>query len=249
MPDQPSFDITRSAALEGVTHGFFGHSDGAYQFGYGGDGAQSGIRAARQNAAQAILAGGKLVTPHQTHSADVIVVDDGWDDCATGRPQADALVTATPGLVLGIVTADCASVLLADVHAGIVGAAHAGWRGAVGGVLENTVDAMVKLGADKSAISAAIGPTIAQPSYEVDEGFRSKFAAEDARFFAHGRQGHWQFDLPNFIVHRLRGMGVGEIADLALDTYTLENRYYSYRRATHRSEPSYGRHISMIGLA
>ncbi|RGP41723.1 Laccase domain protein [Altererythrobacter insulae] len=249
MPDQPSFDITRSTALEGVAHGFFGHSDGAYQFGYGGDGAQSEISAVRQNAAQAILAGGKLVTPHQTHSADVIVVDDGWDDCAIGRPEADALVTATPGLVLGIVTADCASVLLADLQAGIVGAAHAGWRGAVGGVLENTVDAMVKLGANTNAISAAIGPTIAQPSYEVDDGFRSRFAADDARFFASGRQGHWQFDLPNFIVHRLRGIGVCKIADLALDTYALENRYYSYRRATHRSEPNYGRHISMIGVS
>ena len=248
MADQADFDIVRSSALDGVAHGFFGHSNGAHQFGYGGDGDEAQIRETRTDAANAILSGGKLIAPHQVHSPNVIAVESAWEDVAIGRPEADALVTSTPGLVLAIVTADCAPVLFADKEAGVIGAAHAGWRGAHGGVLQNTVDAMVSLGADRPNISAAIGPTIAQASYEVDESFRKQFEHDDSRFFAAGREGHWQFDLPAYIRELLSCSGLRQIDDIAHDTYLLENKYYSYRRATHRSEPNYGRQISMIAL-
>ncbi len=248
MDSSRAFDIVRAAALKGVAHGFFGHANGAHQFGYGGDGDEAVIGAARAAAADAILSGGTLVAPHQVHSPDVITVSEAWDDRAEGRPEADALVTATPGLVLGIVTADCAPVLFADKQAGVVGAAHAGWRGAVGGVLENTVDAMVELGAQPERIAAAIGPTIAQASYEVDARFRENFATGEPRLFAEGREGHWQFDLPGYIAARLAAAGLAPIEDCALDTYVSEKQYYSYRRATHRSESNYGRQISMIAL-
>lgn len=244
-----AFDIARSDALAGVPHGFFGHGGGAHQFGYGGQGGEAEIAAARAHAAQAILPGGVLVTPHQIHSPDVLIIAAPWEDAANGRPVADALVTATPGLVLGIVTADCAPVLFADTEAGVIGAAHAGWRGAHGGVLENTLDAMEQSGADRSRIVAAIGPTIAQPSYEVDEMFRANFTSADDRFFAVGREGHWQFDLPGYIAQRLDAAGTGKVEDLALDTYSADKRYYSYRRATHRGEVNYGRQLSLIALA
>ncbi|MFZ9394946.1 MAG: peptidoglycan editing factor PgeF [Erythrobacter sp.] len=242
------FDIARADALAGLPHGFFGHGGGVHQFGYGGDGAEQAIRASRAAAAQAILPGGSLVAAHQVHSPDVIAVTSAWDDAPDGRPVADALVTTLPGLVLGVVTADCAPVLLADTEAGVIGAAHAGWRGAHGGVLENTIAAMERLGAARSRIAAVVGPTIAQASYEVDGRFRQNFCESDARFFAEGRAGHWQFDLPAYACELLREAGAGHVQDLALDTYTLEKRYYSYRRATHRSEPNYGRQLSLIAL-
>ena len=248
MANQADFDFVRSTALAGVAHSFFGHAKGAHQFGYGGEGDESIIRASRAAAADAILPGARLIAPHQVHSPDVIAVTQVWADSASDRPHADALVTKTPGLVLGIVTADCAPVLFADREAGVIGAAHAGWRGAVGGVLENTVAAMESLGACKESIACAIGPTIAQSSYEVDDPFRQQFSADDASFFAPGEKGRWQFDLPAYISRRLDRCGVQRVENLALDTYTLEKQYYSYRRATHRSEPNYGRQISMIGL-
>ena len=242
------FDIARSEALGQVPHGFLGHSNGAHQFGFGGDGVEAEIRAARAAAAQAILPGGTLVAPHQVHSPDVLRVSAGWDDSALGRPVADALVTATPRLVLGIVTADCAPVLFSDHKAGVIGAAHAGWRGAHGGVLENTINAMIGLGANRGDITTVIGPTIAQPSYEVDDAFRQQFDDADAECFSPGREGHWQFDLPRYIRGRLSRADVASVDDLALDTYSLEARYYSYRRATHRGEPNYGRQLSLIAL-
>ncbi|QIG54356.1 peptidoglycan editing factor PgeF [Altererythrobacter sp. BO-6] len=248
MADASAFDITLADTLEGVPHGFFGHSGAAHQFGYGGEGEEAALHAARAAAAEAILPGGALVMPHQVHSPDVLHVTAAWDDTATGRPTADALVSATPGLVLGVVTADCAPVLFADAEAGVIGAAHAGWRGAHGGVLENTVAAMEALGARRARIVAAIGPTIAQASYEVDEGFRSQFAPKDARHFAPGRAGHWQFDLPAYVAARLQHAGIGQVEDLALDTYALESRFYSYRRATHQGAPNYGRQLSLIAL-
>lgn len=248
MADRLSFDVARAGALADVPHGFFGHSGGVHQFGYGGEGAQTTICAHRAAAAQHILPGGTLAAPHQVHSPDVLVVSEAWPDAAEGRPTADALVTGTRGLVLAIVTADCAPVLLADSKAGVIGAAHAGWRGAYGGVLENTLDAMEQLGAKRARIAAAIGPTIAQPSYEVDDAFRAQFSSEDACFFASGREGHWQFDLPAYVVHRLKVAGAGAVEDLALDTYRIEQAYYSFRRATHRREPNYGRQLSLIGL-
>ena len=249
MGNSPNFEIARSPALGGVAHGFFGHSCLAHQFGYGGEGYEAEIREARASAAKAILGGGILVAPHQVHSPQALTVSEAWDDSAVGRPEADALVTDKPGLVLGIVTADCAPVLFADKQAGVIGAAHAGWRGAHGGVLENTVDAMIALGARRDSIIAAIGPTIAQVSYEVDGGFRAQFMDDDACFFAEGRAGHWQFDLPGYIGRRLLQCGLELVENLALDTYTLEKSYYSYRRATHRGAPNYGRQISMIALS
>jgi YfiH family protein len=169
-----------------------------------------------------------------------------WDD--TDRPTGDALVTDRPGVVLGIVTADCAPVLMLDAKANVIGAAHAGWRGAHSGVLENTIAAMTELGARIEDIAAVVGPCIQQQSYEVDRPFREKFEAEDSRFFAEGREGHWQFDLPAFAMMRLERAGLTQIESLGLDTYALEETYFSYRRATHRGEKTYGRQISLIAL-
>ena len=158
------------------------------------------------------------------------------------------MVTNKRGLLLGIVTADCAPVLLADRQAGVIGAAHAGWRGAHGGVLENTVAAMERLGAGRRRIAAAIGPAIAQASYEVDAKFRENFEPRDEALFAPGRVGHWQFDLTGYAAGRLRAAGVGTVEPLGLDTYAAQDRFFSYRRATHRGEPNYGRQFSLIGL-
>lgn len=191
-----------------------------------------------------MLAGAPLATLRQIHSADVVVMRDAAGDIREG----DALVTDRPGLLLGIVTADCAPVLFADPQAGVVGAAHAGWRGACAGVLEATVDAMEKLGADRARIAAAIGPTIAQASYEVDAGFRAQFEAQDERFFVPGREGRWQFDLPAYAASRLGAAGVGRIDDLAEDTYAQDTRFFSFRRATHRGEATGGRQLSVIAL-
>lgn len=244
------FQIERSAALEGVPHGFFGSAGGRHQFGFGGPGEAEAVRALRAAAADAILAGGRLAAPHQVHSPDVVTVTAAWDDSAEGRPVADAVVTATPVIVLGIVTADCGPILFADPQAGVVGAAHAGWRGAVEGVLDNTIAAMEALGAQRSRIAAVLGPTIAQPSYEVDAPFRARFAAEDAGFFAEaparGGVARWHFDLPGFITARLAAAGIGKIADLGRDTFSHVARYHSYRRATQAGEADYGRQISMI---
>lgn len=217
------------------------------QCGFGADDDPQAVRENRRLAAEAVLPGADLVSVHQIHSPDVAVVEEPWAD--DRRPQADAVVTRRPGTLLGIVTADCAPVLLADRAAGVVGAAHAGWRGAHGGVIENTVEAMVSLGAERARIAAAVGPCIAQPSYEVDESFRAQFGDEDARFFAPGKAGRRQFDLPGYVVMRLRSAEVGAAHALGLDTYADPARFYSYRRATHRGEATYGRSISLVGIA
>ena len=193
---------------------------------------------------QGILPDGVLVRVKQVHSAEVVFAAE-----AMAAPlEADALVTDQPGLLLGIVTADCAPVLLVDKQAGVIGAAHAGWRGAVSGVLENTVAAMVRLGSDPADICAAIGPTIAQQSYEVDEAFRKDFAKSEDRFFEPGREGHWQFDLPAFAARRLALAGVSQVDDLQQDTYSQPDRFHSFRRASHRGENTTGRQLSVIGL-
>lgn len=192
----------------------------------------------------ALLPGAALVRVRQVHGNRVVEAA-GW---GSDFPEADAIVSDRSGLVLGIVTADCAPVLFADSAAGVIGAAHAGWRGALGGVLENTIEAMVSLGARIADIRAAIGPTIAQSSYEVDAGFRDAFAAADARFFRRGRADHWQFDLPAYVAHRLAAAGLASIEDLAQDTYSQPDRFHSYRRATHRGEKTEGRQLSVIGL-
>jgi hypothetical protein len=246
------FQIERHALLDGVPHGFFGSARGAHQFGFGGPGDGADVHALRAAAADAILPGGKLAAPHQVHSPDVVTVTAAWDDGAEGRPVADAVVTATPGIVLGIVTADCGPILFADRGAGVIGAAHAGWRGAVEGVLENTISAMEALGASRADIAAVLGPTIAQASYEVDAPFRARFSAEADRFFAPApeREGaaRWHFDLPGFIMARLAAAGLSKIADTGRDTFSHLARYHSHRRSTQAGEANYGRQISMIAL-
>ena len=246
------FQIERHALLEGVPHGFFGSAGGVHQFGFGGPGEGGEVQSLRSAAAEAIRPGGQLAAPHQVHSPDVVTVTAAWDDAAAGRPVADAVVTATPGIVLGIVTADCAPVLLADAQAGVIGAAHAGWRGAVDGVLENTLAAMEALGARRGRIAAVLGPTIAQASYEVDPPFRDRFPDAAARFFAPApeREGtpRWHFDLPGFVLQRLAQAEIGKIADIGRDTFSHVARYHSHRRSTQAGEANYGRQISMIAL-
>jgi len=248
----PGFDIARAAALEGVPHGFFGASGGAHQFGYGGPGDAQVIAELRRRAAHALVPGALSLTPHQTHSATVLTVTKGWPDAPYGRPEGDALVTGERGLAIGIVTADCAPVLFADREAGIVGAAHAGWRGAQSGICAHTIAAMEVLGAKAARIAAAIGPTIAQPSYEVDSQLLAHFTDADTIHFAPApiREGkaRWHFDLPGHIVAELRALGVGRIENLGLDTFALAPRYHSFRRASQRGEPGYGRQISLIAL-
>lgn len=255
MPDaaREPVEVIRSQALAGVPHGFLGRRGGVSRghvaglnVGHGADDAGECVAENRRRAVAAVLPGAELATVYQVHSSEVVEVVAPWPH--EQRPRADAMVTARRGLLLGVVTADCAPVLLADREAGVVGAAHAGWRGAHGGVLEATVAAMVRLGARTSRIAAAIGPAIAQPSYEVDEGFRALLADADARFFAPGRPGHWQFDLERYAAARLRSAGVRTVDALGLDTYSDEARFFSFRRATHRGEPTYGRQFSLIGV-
>lgn len=196
----------------------------------------------------AVLRGAPLVLAKQVHSAEVVAVSAPWP---CDPPQADALVTATPGLLVGVVTADCAPVLLADRNAGVVGAAHAGWRGALGGVLAATIAKMETLGARRADIVAAIGPTIAQQSYEVDDAMRDRFPAVAHGFFAASAHapGRWLFDLPGYVADTLFHAGIATVETLDQDTYAQPGRFYSYRRATHRGEATGGRQISMIGLA
>jgi len=235
--------------LAGAAHGFFQSGGGAHQYGYGGEGDVQEIARIRAQAADTLAKGAPIVTPHQVHSPDVVTVTEPWQDTPEGRPVGDAVVTNQAGIALGIVTADCGPLLFADTKAGVIGAAHAGWRGAHAGVLENTIAAMEVLGANRSNIAAAIGPTIAQASYEVDAGFRAEFSEKDCVFFAAGqREGHFQFNLPAYIARRLANAGIGSVQDLALDTYREEESFYSFRRATHREEPNYGRQISVIAL-
>ncbi len=204
----------------------------------------------RCRAVEAVLPGGTLQTCYQIHSADVVTVTEPWAD--TDRPRADALVTNRPGLVLGILTADCAPVLFVDASAGVIGAAHAGWKGAFTGVTDATIAAMEVLGANRVNIAAVVGPCIAQKSYEVDAAFEARFleqAAENERFFRAGREGHAWFDLEGYVASRLRDAGLSHVGLMGEDTYAQEARFYSFRRATHRAEASYGRQISLIGLS
>ena len=195
-----------------------------------------------------ILPGAALVRVRQVHSAvvETVATPRPWLDATP--PEADGMVTNRAGVLLAIVTADCAPVLLADRGAGTIGAAHAGWRGALGGVLGNVVEAMVALGASPGNIVAAVGPCIHRHSYEVDNAMRSQFANGDERFFAPGREGHWQFDLPAYVADRLRRCGVGSVDILPHNTYADEELFHSYRRATHRGGRTSGRQMSVIGL-
>jgi YfiH family protein len=193
----------------------------------------------------------RLLTPYQIHSPDVAVVESPWTE--QSRPRADALVTCTPGIAIGVSTADCGPLLFADNRAGVIGAAHAGWRGALTGVIEATLAAMETLGADRKNVAVALGPTIGRSNYEVGPEFVERFLAADpdnARFFTLSkRAGHAMFDLPGYIAARAERAGVGDFEDLRLCTYAEPERFYSYRRTTLRGEPDYGRHINAIALA
>lgn len=249
-------EVNRARLLEGLPHGFLGRRGGISQgvvaglnVGLGTGDEPEAVTENRRRAVEAVEPGTRLATVYQVHSADCVIVTEPWPD--PERPHADALVTDRPGLLLGVVTADCAPVLLADRVAGVVGAAHAGWKGAVGGVTDATIAAMEALGAERGRIVAAIGPCIAKASYEVDAGFRERFMAEamaNAQYFDGGRQGHYQFDLEGYVAGRLTAAGIAGVELLALDTYAQPERFYSFRRATHRGEPDYGRQISLIGL-
>jgi YfiH family protein len=249
-------EVIRAATLDGLPHGFLGRHGGVsggvvagLNVGFGAGDDPAAVAENRARAVAAVLPGAPLVSIYQVHSPDCVTVAETWDDAA--RPRADALVTDRTGILLGIVTADCAPVLLADRKAGVVGAAHAGWKGAFAGVVENTVAAMTRLGARPADIAAAIGPCIAAASYEVDDAFHARFLAVDSangRFFSAGRAGHWQFDLEAYVAERLARAGIGAVRALGLDTYSDPGRFFSFRRATHRGEPSYGRQLSVIGL-
>ena len=247
----------RAAALSALPHGFLGREGGVstgihagLNVGLGSDDDPAAIRENRRRAAEAVALGAALVTLHQVHSADAVATTAPFPDDA--RPHADALVTDRPGLLLGILTADCVPVLLADAQAGVIGAAHAGWKGALGGITDAAVAAMERLGARRDRIAAAIGPCIARASYEVDAAFFRRFAdadPENERFFADGvRAERYQFDIEAYVAARIAAGGVGRVEALGLDTYANEARFFSFRRATHRGEPGYGRQIALIAL-
>lgn len=254
-----TLEILTSDALAPLRHGFFtrrgGASSGVFQglnCGPGSSDLSEIVAINRARVAQAMQVGPEdLITVHQVHSADVVTVTGPLSGQLTERPRADGIVTATPGLALAVLTADCQPVLFADTRAGVIGAAHAGWRGALDGVLEATVAAMEALGAERGNISAVIGPTISQRAYEVGPEFLDDFMADDpanARFFAQGNGDRMLFDLPGFGLHRLRAAGVGHAEWTRHCTYSDAERFFSYRRATHAHEADYGRLISAIRL-
>lgn len=251
-----TLETITARALSAIPHGFFGRQGGistgvaaGLNCGLGSADDPAAVAENRRRAAEAILPGAGLVGVYQVHGRDVATVTEPWPDAA--RPHADALVTDRPGVLLGILTADCAPVLFADAQAGVVAAAHAGWKGALAGVTDATLAAMEALGADRTRIVAAIGPCIARVSYEVDDAFARRFEQANRaneRFFSTAGPGHHRFDLEAYVAHRLATAGAPRIDALGLDTYADEDRFYSFRRATHRGEVDYGRQISLIGL-
>jgi purine-nucleoside/S-methyl-5'-thioadenosine phosphorylase / adenosine deaminase len=250
---------TLLSQLPGIRHAFFtregGVSDGVYaslNAGTGSNDDQSKVRENRARMASALgVRPDRLLTCYQIHSPDVITVETPWP--AGERPRADAMATRVPNIALAISTADCGPVLFADSEAQVIGGAHAGWRGAFTGVIEATIAAMEKLGAQRSRIAVALGPMIRQQNYEVGPEFVARFKEADAEnggFFAPSpRAGHAMFDLPGYIAVRLRGAGIDQIDDLGVCTCTDVERFYSYRRMTLRGEPDYGRHINAIVLS
>jgi len=245
------------SAIPGLRHAFFtregGVSDGIYAGLNGGLGSNDDPRNVAENrrrmAAQMAVPPDRFLSVHQTHSPDAVVASGPWEGAS--RPRADAIVTRTQGLAIGITAADCGPILLVDPNARVIGAAHAGWKGALTGILESTIRAMEKLGAERSGMVAAIGPMIRQHSYEVGSEFVERFIdaeADNAVFFMPStRERHSMFDLAGFIRMRLENAGVLMIDDIGADTYSDE-RFYSYRRSVHRKEPDYGRHVHAIAL-
>jgi purine-nucleoside/S-methyl-5'-thioadenosine phosphorylase / adenosine deaminase len=244
--------------LPGVAHAFFtrqgGVSDGIYHTLNTGIGSKDSPESVLQNRTRAARFLGttldRLATPYQVHSSEAVAVEEVW---APGQgPKADAVVTRRPGVAVGVGSADCGPVLFADAEAGVVAAAHAGWKGALAGILESTLATMERLGAKRRNVVAVLGPTISAKAYEVGPEFSARFVEADAanrRFFhAAARDGHSMFDLPAYIVARLEAAGIGSVGNLGLCTYSDEERFYSYRRATHRGENGYGRLLSAIAL-
>jgi YfiH family protein len=246
------------AKLNGIRHGFFtragGVSDGIYASLNGGIGSRDAPANVAENrarmAASLGVARDQLITAYQIHSPDVVTADTPWRP--DERPRADAIVTKAAGLAIGVTTADCGPVLLADAQAGVIGAAHAGWRGALTGVLDAAIEAMERCGAQRDRIVSVLGPMIRQPSYEVGAEFVTRFTQADsanAAFFAPSRRAdHAQFDLPGYITARLRRLGITMIEDVGRCTYAEPDAFFSYRASTHRSEPDYGRHVNAITL-
>ncbi len=259
MSDEIDSAAIRAAVLDGVSHAFFtrigGVSQGVYASLNGGVGSNDDPAAVAENRARMAgvlgVAPRNFLVPYQIHSAEAQAVTAPWPE--SERPRCDGLVTATPGLALGVTGADCGVLLFADRRAGVIGAAHAGWKGALTGMVEALVAAMEGLGAKRRDIAAALGPTISAQSYEVGPEFLAQFQAGDAgyaRFFAASAQpGHFMFDLPNFIELRAEQAGIGAFENLRLDTYADETRFFSYRRMTHRKEEDYGRLVAGIALA
>jgi len=250
-------EMQTAKALPGIPHGFFGRkggvSAGVYaglNIGLGSDDDPLSVRENRDRVVEAMLPGAKLVTLYQIHSDKAVTI--GADTPTEPRLRADAMVTDRPGILLGILTADCVPILFADAEAGVIGAAHSGWKGSLAGVMDETVKAMVKLGAQRERIACAIGPCIAQKSYEVDDCFFERFIDADPaneRFFASGKADHYQFDIEGYVAARLAAAGIGRIECLGEDSYSQPERFFSYRRACHKGEQDYGRQISVIGLA
>jgi len=245
--------------VSGTRHGFFGRRGGVSEgifaslnCGYGSDDKPEAVRENRTRAGRHLGVGhDRVLTLYQIHSPDALVVRECWTREAP--PKADAMATAEPGIALGILTADCAPVLFADAEARVIGAAHAGWKGALTGVIESAVGAMEGLGAKRARIAATIGPCITQPSYEVGDEFRARFVAAEAanaKYFGEGRRaGHWQFDLPGYVALRLSRLGLQSVNQIDRCTYADQDDYFSFRRTTHRGEPDYGRNLSAIVLA
>jgi polyphenol oxidase len=250
-------ELIRAKSLAAVPHGFLGRRGGVstgivagLNVGTGSADAPEAIAENRSRAVDALLPGARLATVYQVHSADAVTVQSPWPH--EERPKADAMATDRPGILLGILTADCAPVLFADAEAGVVGAAHAGWRGALAGVTDSAIAAMTSLGARRDRITAAIGPCIGQASYEVDDAFQQRFLKADetnGRFFAAAPGERPHFDLEAYVASRLAAAGIASVEKLGLDTYADPDRFFSYRRSTHQGEPDYGRQISLIGIA
>jgi YfiH family protein len=246
------------STLPGIRHAYFtrdgGVSDGIYASLNGGVGSEDAPANVADNRARMAAALGvapeRFITAYQIHSPEVVTVEQPWPPDA--RPRADAIVTRVPALAIGVSTADCGPVLFADAGAGVIGAAHAGWRGAFTGVLEATIAAMERCGASRGNIVAGLGPMIRQDNYEVGPEFVARFeAAGDsnaAYFKPAARDGHAMFDLPGYIAARLAAAGIGRIEDVGCCTYADAHRFYSYRRSVHRGEADYGRHINAIAL-
>ena len=250
----------QSLKSPGIAHGFFGREGGvstgiyaSLNCGPGSKDAADAVAENRRRASAALAPDTRLLSLSQIHSATVVTLP-AWS--SEDRPEGDAMVTAIPGLALGILTADCAPVLLADPMAKVIGAAHAGWKGALGqdgrGVLEATLDGMEKLGALRDRVTAVIGPCISQANYEVGFDFRDRFlqlGLKNRRFFVPSeKEGHYRFDLPGYVAHRLTAAGAGTVEMSGVCTYPAENGYFSFRRTTHAGEPDYGRQISAIVL-